>query len=228
MLSVGSRNTDVTRLQQSLQSRGFSPQGVDGVFGNNTRAAVMAFQRANGLSADGVVGPDTAQRLFGSREAKYFDGRSDFTPAPGTGGTTGSTGTGGRPGPTAPSASRLVNNVRQVEREMPGTGRCARAVNEAISRTYGIGMWGHANQIDNNLPRSHFREVNLSLEEALQRPGLVLTWERTNTRLGSRYGHTAITTCDGRTSVSDYSEADTLAASRRMGRQGLRVFEPIR
>jgi hypothetical protein len=101
-------------------------------------------------------------------------------------------------------------------------------VNEAISRTYGIDMWGHANQIDNNLPRSHFREVNLSLEEALRRPGLVLTWERTNTRLGSVHGHTAITTGDGRTSVSDYSEADTLAASRRMGRQGLRVFEPIR
>ncbi|MCU0696226.1 MAG: peptidoglycan-binding protein [Myxococcaceae bacterium] len=223
MLSVGSRNTDVTRLQQTLQSRGFSPQGVDGIFGRNTRAAVVAFQRANGLAADGVVGPDTAQRLFGSRDRKYFDGVSDFTPAPGS-----NTGTGGRPGPTAPGASRLVDNVRQVEREMPGTGRCAAAVNQAIRRTYGVNMWGHANQVDNNLPRSHFREVNLSLEEALRRPGLVLTWERTNTRLGSIYGHTAITTGDGRTSVSDYTEGDTLAASRRMGRQGLRVFEPIR
>lgn len=219
MLSIGSRNSDVTRLQQTLQSRGFSPRGVDGIFGNNTRAAVMAFQRANGLAVDGVVGPNTAQRLFGSRDAKYFDGVSDFTPAPGT---------GGRPGPTPGSASRLVANIRQVEREMPGSGRCAAAVNEAIRRTYGVPMWGNGNQVDNNLPRSHFRELNLSLEEALRRPGLVLTWERTNTRLGSLYGHTAITTGDGHTSISDYAESDTLGGSRRMGRQGLRVFEPIR
>ncbi|MCA2980676.1 MAG: peptidoglycan-binding protein [Myxococcaceae bacterium] len=223
MLSLGSRNSDVTRLQQALQAKGFSPQGADGAFGRNTRAAVVAFQRANRLQADGVVGRDTAAKLFGSRERKYFDGVSDFTPAPGT-----RPAPGARPGPTPGSASRLVNTVRQVEREMPGTGRCAAAVNEAVRRTYGVNMWGHANQVDNNLPRSHFREVNLSLEEALRRPGLVLTWERTNTRLGRVYGHTAITTGDGRTSVSDYSEADTLAASRRMGRQGLRVFEPIR
>lgn len=221
MLSVGSRNSDVTRLQRSLQARGFSPRGVDGVFGNNTRAAVMAFQRANGLRADGVVGPDTSQRLFGSRDAKYFDGRSDFTPAPGS-------GSGGQPGRVPGSASRLVSNIRRIEAQMPGSGRCAAAVNEAIRRTYGIPMWGNGNQVDNNLPRSHFRELNISLAEALRRPGLVLTWERTNTRLGSRYGHTAITTGDGRTSVSDYTESDTLAGSRRMGRQGFRVFEPIR
>lgn len=110
---------------------------------------------------------------------------------------------------------------------MGGTGRCAAAVNEAIRRTYRVPMSGNGNQVDNNLPRSHFRELNISLEEALKRPGLVLTWERTNTRLGSRYGHTAITTGDGHTSVSDYTEGNTIAGSQRMGRQGLRVFEPI-
>lgn len=77
-----SRNTDVTRLQQELGRRGFDPQGADGIFGNNTRAAVMAFQRAQGIAVDGVVGPDTAQRLFGSRETKYFDGVSDFEAGP--------------------------------------------------------------------------------------------------------------------------------------------------
>ncbi|MDP2269197.1 MAG: peptidoglycan-binding domain-containing protein [Archangium sp.] len=81
-INTNSRGSDVTRLQQALTTRGFNPRGVDGAFGNNTRAAVIAFQRAQGITADGIVGPDTSQRLFGSREAKYFDGVSDFNGVP--------------------------------------------------------------------------------------------------------------------------------------------------
>ncbi|MGV3619891.1 MAG: peptidoglycan-binding domain-containing protein [Archangium sp.] len=77
-LQVNSRGSDVTRLQQALQDRGFSPQGVDGSFGRNTRTAVMNFQRSQGLAVDGIVGGDTAEKLFGSRDRKYFDGVSDF------------------------------------------------------------------------------------------------------------------------------------------------------
>ena len=44
----------------------------------------------------------------------------------------------------------------------------------------------------------------MSLEEAPKIPGLVLTWEKTSSRAGSKYGHTAITTGDGRSSVSDF------------------------
>lgn len=87
MLSVGTRGSDVTRLQKQLKAAGFDPGGVDGVFGRRTRAAVVAYQRARHLSADGVVGPNTSQRLFGSRDAKYWDGRCDFTPAPVPGAT---------------------------------------------------------------------------------------------------------------------------------------------
>ena len=38
---------------------------VDGIFGNGTRAAVIAFQRAHGLSADGIVGKNTWRALLG-------------------------------------------------------------------------------------------------------------------------------------------------------------------
>lgn len=93
MLSTGTRGSDVTRLQQKLAAAGFNPGGVDGVFGKKTRAAVVAYQRAKGLGVDGVVGPKTSLKLFGSSNSKYFDGKSDFTPAgpvssPGTGGAT--------------------------------------------------------------------------------------------------------------------------------------------
>lgn len=88
MLTIGTRGSDITRLQQKLAAAGFNPGGVDGVFGRKTKAAVLAFQRARGLGVDGVVGPKTSLRLFGSSDSKYWDGRSDFTPAtpPATGG----------------------------------------------------------------------------------------------------------------------------------------------
>ena len=56
------RGTDV----QSLQSRLGVPVGqCDGVFGPATQRAVIAFQKNNRLSADGVVGPKTWSVLFG-------------------------------------------------------------------------------------------------------------------------------------------------------------------
>lgn len=56
----------VRSLQYLLDAHG-AALAVDGVFGPRTNAAVMAFQRAHGLSADGVVGAATWKALFGSR-----------------------------------------------------------------------------------------------------------------------------------------------------------------
>jgi murein L,D-transpeptidase YcbB/YkuD len=53
----------VEKLQQALIDAGYDPGSVDGSFGPTTEAAVTAFQQDNGLSADGVVGPDTASAL---------------------------------------------------------------------------------------------------------------------------------------------------------------------
>lgn len=91
MLAMGTRGSDVTRLQKQLKAAGFSPGGVDGVFGSKTKAAVLKYQRAKHLSADGVVGPNTSKKLFGSSSSKYFDGKSDFAPA-GPGPVTSGTG----------------------------------------------------------------------------------------------------------------------------------------
>jgi Putative peptidoglycan binding domain len=49
---------------QTMVSRVQAPIGVDGKAGDETRAAIKAFQAANGLPADGVAGPNTRKVLF--------------------------------------------------------------------------------------------------------------------------------------------------------------------
>lgn len=53
---------DVRALQVALLSEGFKV-ATDGVFGPNTREAVIAYQKKNGLTADGIAGPATSARL---------------------------------------------------------------------------------------------------------------------------------------------------------------------
>ena len=51
------------QIQQKLKDLGYYFGSVDGIYGNATRNAVVAFQKANGLTADGVAGPKTIAAL---------------------------------------------------------------------------------------------------------------------------------------------------------------------
>ena len=55
----GDTGPDVSRLQELLKSLGVYQGRADGSFGPKTRAYVMQFQQAEGLTADGVAGPKT-------------------------------------------------------------------------------------------------------------------------------------------------------------------------
>ena len=65
----GSRGESVKTLQERLNAKGYNAGSVDGIFGKNTQAAVMAFQKANGLAADGIVGKLTWAKLYDTTAA---------------------------------------------------------------------------------------------------------------------------------------------------------------
>jgi peptidoglycan hydrolase-like protein with peptidoglycan-binding domain len=63
-LKEGSKGVAVRGLQRRLTEAGYAVD-IDGKFGPATEAAVKAYQEANGLDADGIVGPLTWNKLRG-------------------------------------------------------------------------------------------------------------------------------------------------------------------
>jgi hypothetical protein len=63
MLERGDRGDDVGVLQSGLKALRFDPKGIDKDFGPNTERAVKAFQKAQKIEVDGVVGPITVGKL---------------------------------------------------------------------------------------------------------------------------------------------------------------------
>lgn len=74
LLQRGDRGSDVLGLQSSLASLNYWVGPVDGIYGTLTRQAVLAFQKVNGLSPDGIVGPATRRALRDPRTPRV---RSD-------------------------------------------------------------------------------------------------------------------------------------------------------
>ena len=64
VLRLGSTGSSVQLLQLALNRAGFGILDTDGRFGGATRNALIAFQSANGLSADGIAGSATHRALL--------------------------------------------------------------------------------------------------------------------------------------------------------------------
>lgn len=58
-LRKGAQGDDVREMQELLQKWGINVGNIDGIFGKQTEAAVKGFQKAQGLTVDGVCGPAT-------------------------------------------------------------------------------------------------------------------------------------------------------------------------
>ena len=72
---LGSRGTEVRNIQTKLKSLGYYSGTVDGIYGTGTQRAVKAFQKACGLTVDGIAGPKTLLYLgLGSQNPQSSSG----------------------------------------------------------------------------------------------------------------------------------------------------------
>jgi len=86
-LRIGSQGPLVEAWQNFLVGMSFDPGGADGDFGDKTQTATMAFQSAQGLKADGVVGQQTFAKAMTLgfhlvEEPDTDDSGTNFPPRP--------------------------------------------------------------------------------------------------------------------------------------------------
>jgi len=72
---VGTSNTSysIKDAQAVLKNLGLYTGKIDGIAGSMTKAALKQFQKNNGLVVDGILGPETAAKLFGTVETYTAD-----------------------------------------------------------------------------------------------------------------------------------------------------------
>lgn len=64
VIKMGAQGNITKLVQERLNILGYNCGTADGIFGTKTRAAVTAFQRAKGLTTDGIVGMNTWSKLL--------------------------------------------------------------------------------------------------------------------------------------------------------------------
>jgi len=72
--SPGDSGSAVKAVQKKLKSLGYYSGSVDGDYGSGTKAAVKAFQKANGLTANGVANQKTISKMNSSGAVKASGG----------------------------------------------------------------------------------------------------------------------------------------------------------
>ena len=107
-LEYGSRGTEVKELQKALLSLGFDPNGTDGKFGSGTKAAVKAYQKSRGLTADGKAGNITLSLLYSEVDSGASSGSSSSEEATSTNPNTLKYGSSGS------RVKELQNNLKKL------------------------------------------------------------------------------------------------------------------
>ena len=118
VLKQGSKGAEVKEVQRRLKLWGYYNGSIDGVFGKGTKAAVIAFQKKNGLTADGVVGKSTYQALgMNDSYNLLVNGSSN--------GSNGANSTSGTNGFSSSDVYLLARTIYAEGRGEPYTGQVA-------------------------------------------------------------------------------------------------------
>ena len=108
----GSRGTEVKNMQKRLKELGYLTGSADGVFGPKTTEAVKAFQKRNGLTADGVVGEATLEKL-NSSSAKAAESSSSSSSSS-SGSSSSTTDTTLRSGSRGEAVKKLQQRLKEL------------------------------------------------------------------------------------------------------------------
>lgn len=128
ILKVGSQGMAVSELQAALKLLGYYADAVDGVYSESTAIAVSRFQQAAGLNPDGIVSPETWERLFpptptASSNVVATNSATDAKPTP---------------APISPSPTRSTSN--SVDLPVLRLGMRGAAVTKLQQRLQAIGL----------------------------------------------------------------------------------------
>lgn len=74
--SYGASGQKVKEIQTKLKRWGYYTGAIDGIYGSSTVSSVKWFQRKNGITADGIVGKITAQKMGLSLSSGGSSGQS--------------------------------------------------------------------------------------------------------------------------------------------------------
>lgn len=114
-LSMGSTGSRVKTVQKRLKELGYLTGSADGVFGKQTEEAVKAFQKRNGLTADGVVGNATLEKLNSSSAKPAASSSSSSSSSSGSSSTENEDdGSTLRSGSRGPAVKNLQNRLKQL------------------------------------------------------------------------------------------------------------------
>lgn len=123
-IRLGTSGASVTEVQQRLVAVGYSVP-ITGYFGEMTQSAVISFQRANGLVADGVVGPQTLNSL---RSGGTGVVTSSFT----TASANSVSGSGLRMGTSGQQVTQLQQALSRFGYSVPATGYFGEMTQSAV------------------------------------------------------------------------------------------------
>ena len=236
-LSYGSKGSDVSNLQQLLNSKGYN-LSVDGIFGDKTLAAVKSWQQKNGYTVDGLVGPNTLRRLGGATTntsvnettQRLYDeltggGNSSATGSDGTAGngaagndTTTGDGTGSSSTSTTVSGTETTDkNTSGVQAAMDAAKnneKLANLINQLKSDSYMPLTPEQIKQQAENQYKSYYDQLRLAANQSTDRQNLAL--ENQKADLQQRYDKQRKNTAEQYRQA--YSQADRQALSRGMQR----------
>lgn len=126
-LREGAQGEAVRALQRQLKNLGYYSGSIDGSYGAGTTAAVLAFQQANGLKADGVAGTQTLNKIYSVDAVPYTTG-SNFS-------STNSSNTVSSTGYTTLQQGDQGEGVRRLQQRLKNLG----FYSGSVDGSYGAG-----------------------------------------------------------------------------------------